>query len=417
VAVAGLVGPGPRYGLEFTGGRLLAYETDRPSDLGRVRAALADRGLPRTIVQHSNEGALVVRTRALDASEEQDLEAALQAAAGPATKVRDEFVGPTIGAELRRRAVVALALALAAQLAYLAVRFRWTYGVAAVAAMFHDVVLLIGVFAWLGKEIDGLFLAALLTVIGYSINDSVVVFDRIREQRGLRPGDAMPDVVNDACLQTIPRTINTGLGAVFILAALWILGGDTLADFALALLIGIVAGTYSSVLTAAPLVVVLDRLRPGAPPRPPRKRAAPSRKRPGAQTNRAWLRPPIISMRTVLRVVWPGVVVAISACSGPVPTVDRVVVVNRTPYDVNVELRASNDSGWTLLGQARHDAETPFHEVVVQGDSWVVHFDYGGKDGGEITLSRRQLARNGWRIDVPEEVAGRLAEQGISPPP
>jgi SecD/SecF fusion protein len=291
VAVAGLVGPGLRYGLEFTGGRLLAYETDRPSDQGRVRAALADRGLPRATVQHSGEGTLVVRTPTLGAREKQDLEAAVQAAAGQARQVRDEFVGPTIGAELRRKAVVALGLALAAQLTYLAVRFRWTYGLAAVAAMFHDVVLLVGVFAWLGKEIDGLFLAALLTVIGYSINDSVVVFDRIREERGLRPSEPMAAVANDACLQTIPRTINTGLGALFILVVLWVLGGDTLTDFALALLIGILVGTYSSVFTAAPLVVAIDRLRPGPPRRPPRRRAAPSRKRPAAQTSRAWLRP------------------------------------------------------------------------------------------------------------------------------
>jgi SecD/SecF fusion protein len=190
--------------------------------------------------------------------------------------VRDEFIGPTIGAELRRKALLALGVALAAQLAYLAIRFRWTYGVAAVAAMFHDVILLAGTFAWLGKEIDGLFLAALLTVVGYSINDSVVVFDRIREQRRLRPTEPLPAVANDACLQTIPRTLNTGLGAIFILAALWFLGGDTLTDFALALLVGIVVGTWSSVFTAAPLAVAAERLSPGGPPPSTRRRRQPA---------------------------------------------------------------------------------------------------------------------------------------------
>jgi SecD/SecF fusion protein len=149
--------------------------------------------------------------------------------------------------------VIALALALVAQLVYLAVRFRWTYGAAAAVAMFHDVAILVGIFAWLGKTLDGVFLAALLSVIGYSINDSVVVFDRIREQRRARGREPLAVVANDACLQTIPRTVNTGLGALFILAALYVLGGETLTDFALALLVGILVGTYSSVFTAAPL--------------------------------------------------------------------------------------------------------------------------------------------------------------------
>jgi preprotein translocase SecF subunit len=197
--------------------------------------------------------------------------------AGTATELRDEFVGPTIGEELRRKALIALSLALGAQLLYLAVRFRWTYGSAAVATMFHDVLILLGVFAWLGKELDGVFLAALLTVIGYSINDSVVVFDRIREQRRARSREPLVRVANDACLQTIPRTINTGLGALFILGVLYVLGGETLTDFALALLVGIVVGTYSSVFTAAPLAVLLERRRPApgtTAPSPPLRPAA-----------------------------------------------------------------------------------------------------------------------------------------------
>ena len=133
--------------------------------------------------------------------------------------------------------------------------------------MFHDVAILIGVFAWLGKTFDGVFLAALLTVVGYSLNDSVVIFDRIREQRELRPDDPIEQIANDACLQTIPRTINTGMGATLILATLFILGGDTLADFALALLIGITIGSYSSVFTAAPLAIGLDTRYPPPPPR------------------------------------------------------------------------------------------------------------------------------------------------------
>jgi SecD/SecF fusion protein len=141
---------------------------------------------------------------------------------------------------------------------YLAIRFRWTFGTAAVTAMGHDVVLLLGLFAWLGKPIDGVYIAALLTVIGYSVNDSVVVFDRIRELLPQRRKHPFNETANLACLQTLPRTVNTGIGAMFILAALTLLGGSSLTDFALALLVGIGVGTYSSVFTATPLAIELD---------------------------------------------------------------------------------------------------------------------------------------------------------------
>ncbi|MDQ4068979.1 MAG: protein translocase subunit SecD, partial [Actinomycetota bacterium] len=225
LAVTGIAVQGLEYGLEFSGGRLLEYETERRPDLDAVRGAVAAAGFPRAVVQASGDGNIAIRTAQLTAEEVDRIAAAVRDTAGVPTLVRDEFVGPTIGKELRRKALTALGLALAAQLTYLAIRFRWTYGAAAVVAMAHDVILLVGVFAWLGKTFDGVFLAALLTVIGYSINDSVVVFDRVRELRGSRRRDPLIDVANDACLQTVPRTINTGLGAVFILAALYVLGG------------------------------------------------------------------------------------------------------------------------------------------------------------------------------------------------
>jgi SecD/SecF fusion protein len=259
LALTGLFTQGLNYGVEFTGGRLIEYSTSRTADLDRIRSELASAGFPRAVVQESGDGNVSVRAGELTEDEETGVEQAIEAVAGDAEPVRDEFIGPTIGDELRRKAAIALALGLGAQLLYLAVRFRWTYGTSAVAAMFHDLLILLGVFAWLGKDIDGVFIAALLTVIGYSINDSVVVFDRIREQRQLHSREPLSRIANDAALQTVPRTINTGLGAMFILIALYLLGGETLTDFALALIIGILVGTYSSVFTAAPLVVAMER--------------------------------------------------------------------------------------------------------------------------------------------------------------
>lgn len=265
LVILGLLGPivrGVNYGIEFLGGRLVEFETSQPVDIEELRVALADEGLPRALIQETGQGNIVVRTEALDDDQEAMVADTVSRLGGSATSVRDQFVGPTLGVEIRNRALIALGLALLMQLAYLAFRFRWTIALAAVVTMFHDVVIVIGVFTWMGKTLDGVFLAALLTIIGYSINDSVVIFDRIRERQAERPDQPLALIANEACLQTVPRTINTGLGAILILVTLWVLGGDTLADFAFALLLGILVGTYSSVFTASPLAISFEERWP-----------------------------------------------------------------------------------------------------------------------------------------------------------
>lgn len=269
IAVSGIVVRGLDLGVEFTGGRLLAYTTAQPVSVEQARAAVADAGFPRAVVQASDaegEGeSITVRTGTLSNDEAAKVEAALAEVSGGVTKQRDELVGPTLGQELRTKALIAFGVALLAQMLYLAVRFRWTFGLAAVLAMFHDVLAVVGLFAWLGRPVDGVFLAAVLTIIGLSVNDTVVVFDRVRERLRDNPSSTFASTVNAAALQTVPRTLNTGLGAMFILAALTVLGGDSLTDFALALLVGLVVGTWSSVFTASPLAVELDRRWPAVP--------------------------------------------------------------------------------------------------------------------------------------------------------
>ncbi|MFF1898878.1 protein translocase subunit SecD [Streptomyces sp. NPDC058206] len=271
VAVLGIVVRGVNLGVEFTGGRLVEYSTSRPVDVETARTALAGAGFGDAEVTTAGAGDLSVRTGDLDNHQEHALRAVLAEEGGHTTKVRDELIGPSLGDELRRNALIALAVAVLVQLAYLAVRFRWTFALASVAALVHDVILLVGAFAWLGRTVDGIFLAALLTVIGYSVNDSVVVFDRVRELWAKARRESVTTIANRAVLQTVPRTVNTGMGALFILAALAVLGGDSLADFALALLIGICVGTYSSVLTAVPVALTLERSSKAPPPA--RKRA------------------------------------------------------------------------------------------------------------------------------------------------
>lgn len=261
---AGVALRGLNLGVEFTGGRLLQYSTSAQIDVTTARAAVADAGFPTAVVQTTSEGGseeVTVRTRPISNDEAAQIEAALKQIDPQVTKESDELVGPTLGEELRNNALIALGVALAAQLLYLAFRFRWTFGLAAVLAMLHDVVAVVGLFAWLGRPVDGVFLAAALTIIGISVNDSVVVFDRIRETWRERPGEPFAKVASRAVLQTLPRTINTGIGAMAILGALTVLGGDSLRDVSLALLAGLVVGTWSTVATAVPLAAVFERLR------------------------------------------------------------------------------------------------------------------------------------------------------------
>lgn len=257
LASSGIAVRGLDFGVEFTGGRLVEYDTAAPVDADRTRSALADAGFTRAVVQTSGENRLTVRTHHLSKAETASLTETVTALTGGADLVRDETIGPSLGKELRQGALIALAVALVAQLGYLAARFRWLLGTSAVAALVHDVVILVGVFAWLGKPVDGVFLAALLTVIGYSVNDSVVLFDRIRELGRRDRAAPFGRIADRALVQTLPRTVNTGMGAAFILTALAVLGGDSLTDFALALLVGLAVGTYSSMFTATPLAVEL----------------------------------------------------------------------------------------------------------------------------------------------------------------
>ncbi|MCW2665390.1 MAG: secD [Frankiales bacterium] len=276
LATAGIFVRGVELGVEFTGGRLVEYSTAQPVSAEQAREAVADAGFPRAVVQRSGDDDITVRTGDLSDDEERIIRAAVAEVGGAVDLQRDELIGPSLGDELRTKALLALGVALAAQLLYLAARFRWTFGAGAVIAMLHDVLLVVGIFAWLGKPLDGVFLAAALTIIGVSINDSIVTLDRVREIWTKQRRTPLAAVCNDAILQTAPRTINTGLGAMFILATLTLLGGDSLTDFALALLIGLVVGTWSSAFTALPLVIAFEGRRSAPPPMPKVAPARPS---------------------------------------------------------------------------------------------------------------------------------------------
>ncbi|GAA2872893.1 protein translocase subunit SecD [Streptosporangium fragile] len=280
-SVGGVLVRGVNFGVEFTGGRLVEYSTTTPMTADAARELVSRAGFPNAVVQSSGQD-ISVRTGQIGPAEVVRIETALESGGAQVTKERDELIGPSLGDELRRNALVALGVALAAQLLYLALRFRWTFGLATVLALAVDAAVVIGAFAWLGKPVDGVFLASMLTVIGYSVNDKVVVFDRVRELWGAQRKASFTEVTNTAILQTVPRTVNTGLGALFILTALAVLGGDSLTDFAVALLIGIVVGTLSSALVAGPLAIVFEKRNSAPPPQPKGKRPARVREGSGA---------------------------------------------------------------------------------------------------------------------------------------
>ena len=265
IAIAGIFVNGLNLGVEFTGGRLLEYSTTQKVSADQARDALAEIGQTDVTVQESSQDKILIRTSDLTKDEENEIQDAIAKVGEGATQERSEQVSASFGQELRDKAIIAFGIAFLAQLGYLAFRFKWTFGISAVVAMVHDVLMVVGLFAWLGKPIDGIFLAAAMTIIGLSVNDTVVVFDRVRERwRESKPDADFTAEANRAAVETLPRTVNTGLGTMFILAALALIGGDSLQDFAIALLVGLIVGTYSSVFTATPLVTLFHKRWPMA---------------------------------------------------------------------------------------------------------------------------------------------------------
>ena len=259
---------GLRMGIDFTGGSILEikYITVRPAHQ-EILNALVAAGIPNAIVQPTGEREVLIRMRALSEAEHQQVLSALSSLSELSEK-RFDSIGPTIGGELRRKALWAIALSVTMIILYISWAFRhvsrpmasWKYGVTAIIALAHDVLIPIGTFAALGHyygvEVDTLFLTALLTVFGFSVHDTIVVFDRIRENlRKHGSTRSFEEVVEESVASTIGRSINTSLTVIFVMVVLYVFGGASTKLFALAVLIGITAGTYSSIFIASALLV------------------------------------------------------------------------------------------------------------------------------------------------------------------
>ncbi len=272
-----------KLGIDFTGGSILQYQFDKPASLEQVLTILDQSGLPGSQVQQAEIGGkevVVMRTRALDDEQQKrKLDDNLKAQLGDFKVLSVDKVSAMIGPELLQSGLVAMLITFAMMVAYISYRFKFDYAICAIIALFHDVLALCGIFAilglMLGTEVDSLFISAILTVIGFSVHDTIVVFDRIRENakyvgskatdpaRGGEYRKTFGDVANDSVNQTLARSIYTSLTVIITLTALFLLGGITTRDFVLAMLIGVISGTYSSIFNASCLLVVWREMKQG----------------------------------------------------------------------------------------------------------------------------------------------------------
>lgn len=269
IGIVALFAFGLKLGIDFKGGTLtqITFADNRPA-VSEIQAALGEKGFGDVHVQPAGEKSALLRTGPQEKEQHDQLLKALSDKFGQVTEDQFTSIGPVIGKELRSGAFVQLVLVSLGIILYIAYAFRkvskpvssWRFSIAAIIALLHDLFIVLGVFAILGKlygvEVDGLFVTAMLTILGFSVHDTIVVFDRIRENLRVRAGESLSEIINNSISQTIVRSINTSMTVLFVLLSLFLFGGETIRYFVLALLIGIIAGTYSSIFIASPILLV-----------------------------------------------------------------------------------------------------------------------------------------------------------------
>ena len=280
LANIGLIGSWQNYGVDFTGGSMVQVHFDQERDVAEVREALGGAGGPG-VTTFSGENEFVIRAALVEGASvdavRQGIESQLEAAFGPGSFEisRTELVGPKIGAELQRQALFAILFSFILTLIYLAIRFELRFGMAAVIATMHDIMITLGFLALFRVEIALPTVAAILTIVGYSLNDTIVVFDRIRENMGKKGARKLNqiDLIDQSINETLPRTVLTSGTTLAVLIALLLVGPAVIRDFSLVLILGVVIGTYSSIFVASPaLVEIRKRLGEGDKDRKKKRR-------------------------------------------------------------------------------------------------------------------------------------------------
>ena len=261
VGVVSLLFRGLNLGIDFTGGNIMQLQFSQTVTSEELRSVVSSYVEATPTIQASDNNVFLIRTEDMPEEQSNQLLTQVESELGSFEILRNERIGPVIGAELIANAWWALLLALALMLLYITVRFRFNFAGSAIVPLMHDALMVLGIFSILQVEVDSTFVAAILTVLGYSINSTIVIFDRIRENRELHPKQGFTDLINESINQTLGRSINTSVAVLLLVLCLFLFGGDTTKAFSLALVIGVIAGAYSSVFIAGSILSDLTRLR------------------------------------------------------------------------------------------------------------------------------------------------------------
>lgn len=267
ICVASIIWKGLYYGIDFAGGTLVQIKLFKPIPTDEIRKVFIQIGVDDSVIQPFGADEIVIRT-AKSSSEIKGLsgkiEDSLNAAYGKGSfqVQRVEVVGPKVGADLTQKALLAVIFSWIGMLIYVAFRFEFSYAVGGIIGVIHDVIVVVGIFSIFNIEFTLTVVAALLTVIGYSIHDTIVVFDRVRENVRKNTKKDLPTIMNESMNQTLSRTILTSFTVVIVVAVLYFLGGAVIHDFAFTLLVGVIFGTYSSVFIASPVVLAWEKIKP-----------------------------------------------------------------------------------------------------------------------------------------------------------
>lgn len=261
-----LIRGGFNWGIDFTGGNMLHFDINETYELAEVRSILGKLDIKEFEAKKAGDSGqeLIIRTVDLSKSMQTKIFDTFKQKWPNTELIRAGVIDAVIGKELQRQAIIALVIATLGMLIYITFRFEFYSAIAAVLALVHDVFIVLSFYAIFNVPVDSTFIAVILTIVGYSINDTIVIFDRIRENLKVMKKDSFEDVVNLSISQNISRTVNTSMTTLITITALFLLGGETIKDFTLALIVGISAGTYSSIFIASPLWSIFRGIRKAA---------------------------------------------------------------------------------------------------------------------------------------------------------
>ena len=260
VGLISIIFQGFNYGIDFAGGTLIQINFNESVTTAEVRRVLDDFNLGKSTIQKLSGNEFVIRTERIDIEKRKEILSEFKENLGELEVLRVETVGPVIGENLKKLALYALLFAFAGIILYITVRFEFKFSIASILALLHDCMIVLGIFSLLGKEITIPIIAAVLTIVGYSLNNTIVILDRLRENIRFKAKETFENLINLSINQSLSRTINTALTTILPVLALYFFGGNILSDFALALFLGMIAGTYSSIFIASPLLLEWNKI-------------------------------------------------------------------------------------------------------------------------------------------------------------